>query len=476
MRALFRFFAAALFLLAGCATVPAEKALPDRMSAPPAWRNPPWDALAANGREWRGPSDNTPWWQGFSDEGLMSLVERAVAGNNDLAVVASRLASANALARAAASERRPLVGFEASSVRQRTPKARMAGMPEGGNWADSMPFTANAHQGAVKAFYDLDVVGRLSRAEAGAAKAAQAVQWDLDAARLRVVHAVVTTYTDFRYAEAVLHSVVERKTLCQELLDIEQARAQAGLVPLKAVRDAEATLSETNREEAVLTRELEGLRAQLAVLVGEPPQSFSLQASNKLPTAIGVPPDVPAEVLAHRPDLRAAWARVEAAGVDVELVDLERFPRITLTGALGFASSALSGFLRKDALAWLLGVGVGAPLFDGGRIQARVEQERANLEGAVAGYRQSVLVALRDVEQSLAALNAASRARGEARNELDRAARAEHDARREYAVGRTGKWALAKERIHRKAIEGAFLESERILAMASADVFFALGR
>lgn len=298
--------AAATLLLAGCAAVPMEQAIPEPTSPPPAWRNQPKDAHQADLR----------WWQGYSDDQLASFVERAIETNHDLAVAASRLASANALAKAAAAERLPFIGVEASTARQRTPKTRVGGVAENDAPAYAMPLTATAHQGGLKASYDIDVVGRLSRAESSAQKEAQAAGWDLDATRIALIHAVVTTYLECRYSDAMIRSAAERKRINEELIRIEQARAQAGLAPAKAVRDAETFLSETDRELAILNKDLEVSRAQLAILTGVSPQDFSLEfpVQGALPAALRVPSDVPAEALAFRPDLRAAWARVEAAG------------------------------------------------------------------------------------------------------------------------------------------------------------------
>lgn len=467
MNPLFSLATAATLVLAGCTALPVNQAVPEPAS-PPAWRNQPKDAHQADPR----------WWGGFADDRLASLIERAIEANHDLAVAASRLASANALAKAAAAERQPFIGVEASTAKQRTPKTRMAGGSENDAPAYAMPLTAKAHQGGLRASYDIDVAGRLSRAETSALKEAQAAGWDLDAARIAVIHAVVTAYLEYRYADAMIRSAAERKGINDELVRIEQVRVQAGVAPAKAVRDAEAFRSETDRELSSLNKDAEVSRAQLAILTGASPQDFSLDfpVAGKLPKALRVPSDLPADVLARRPDLRAAWARADAAGIDVERARLERFPKLALTGALGFASSALSGFLRKDALAWMLGVEASAPLFDGGRIEARVEHGQATLDGAIATYRQSVLIALKDVEQALTALNSADRLRTEASQGLDRALQTEREAEREYAAGRIGRGALAKERVQRNLAESALLDSERSLAIASADVFLAFGK
>lgn len=455
--------ATATLLIAGCATVPADLPEPDPVSPPPTWRNTAGNAYKADRQ----------WWLGFSDEWLARLVARAIGANHDLAGAAARLASAHALTKAAAAERLPHIDLEVSTAKQRPPTTPLAGGSEGGARA-RLP---SAHQAGLRASFDIDVAGRLSRTERSAIKEALAAKWDLEAVRIATIHAVVATYLEYRYTIAILRSTVERRCIGEELIRIERFRERAGVAPARAVRDAENLLSEIDKELSLLRRTAEMSRAQLAVLVGASPQEPAIAppVESKLPTALRVPSDAPAEVLALRPDVRAAWAKVEAAGIDAERTRLERFPRLALTGALGLASGALAGFLRKDAMAWMLGVEASAPLFDGGRIEARIEQAQAHRESTVAAYRQTVLAALQDAEQALAALSSADRLRAEAGRALDRALQNEREAEREFAAGRVGRGTPRREEMQRILAAETVLGSERDFAIASANVFLAFG-
>ncbi|MFN7177244.1 MAG: TolC family protein, partial [Thermaurantiacus sp.] len=195
-----------------------------------------------------------------------------------------------------------------------------------------------------------------------------------------------------------------------------------------------------------------------------------------LPHAWAIPA-VPADALARRPDVAAAFARLRAADQDAAAAVAARFPRITLTGSVGFLASAASGLFTADALAASLGGGLAGPILDFGRTAAEVERARARSAVAVADYRGAVLGAIAEVEANLAATKAARRqamALGDAVARLERA-RALVDS--QVAAGLAGADALADAdrrlalaRDARLAAEAAALDAAiRLEAAAGGD-------
>lgn len=110
---------------------------------------------------------------------------------------------------------------------------------------------------------------------------------------------------------------------------------------------------------------------------------------------------LPASAIGQRADVQAAWRRLEAATTDIERAQLERYPRVTLTGILGIVGSGFSGWLASDALAWIAGVAATLPIYDGGRIQAQVDAAAAQRAERQSGYRKAVYQALTEVEAAL---------------------------------------------------------------------------
>ena len=147
---------------------------------------------------------------------------------------------------------------------------------------------------------------------------------------------------------------------------------------------------------------------RLALLLAKAPMQFRLTsiASWEAPS-ITLPAYLPAAVLETRPDIAAMSERVRAANARIGEARAARLPQLTLTGAAGYASDALSKLIRGDAFEWSWGPALQLVLFDGGRLHARVEQARAQANQARLDYRQTALRAFEDVENALASITAA---------------------------------------------------------------------
>src|SRR5690606_16752267 len=147
---------------------------------------------------------------------------------------------------------------------------------------------------------------------------------------------------------------------------------------------------------------------KLALLLGKPPAAFSLPQQALARTPFVVPAGLPSSLLERRPDIAAAERALAAANARIGIAQAALFPRLTLTGTLGFESSELDELLHWSSRSFLLGPLLGTaltlPIFDGGRRQAGVDRARARYEEHVALYRQRVLQAFEEVENGLSAL------------------------------------------------------------------------
>jgi len=153
-----------------------------------------------------------------------------------------------------------------------------------------------------------------------------------------------------------------------------------------------------------LDRRRAELENALAVLLGEVPSAFQVRPEEWRTELPLVPAGVPSTVLTRRPDVSAAQNTMLAAQARVGAAKAAWFPRVALTASGGYASPELSDLFEWSSRAWLIGAFFSLPLLDGGRRQAGVDSSSAELEGAVATYREQVLVAFKDVEDQLAAL------------------------------------------------------------------------
>jgi NodT family efflux transporter outer membrane factor (OMF) lipoprotein len=141
----------------------------------------------------------------------------------------------------------------------------------------------------------------------------------------------------------------------------------------------------------------------IAVLVGEAPGNFTLATAPWVGTVPAIPPVVPSTLLQRRPDIATAERKVQAANAQIGVQTAAFFPTVSLTGSYGYAASELGHLISSSNSLWSYGASVAETLFDGGARIARVKQAKATHDQTVAQYRETVLEALQDVENQLAA-------------------------------------------------------------------------
>lgn len=377
----------AALVIAGCATPlpPVE----DRLlpATPAAFKET--DGRWAQAR----PADAQPrgeWWKSFGDAELNRWVAQAAEQNTSIQQAAARLQQARALARQTDSARSPQVGVGAGVSRQ-------AGLTNNG------PANTVASVG-LNLQYELDLFGRLSRASQAAELDAQSRAALLQSTRLLVQAETAQTYLALRTLDEERALVRDTVTAYRDTLRLTEARQQAGDIAELDVVRVRAEVAATEAEALALDQRRATLEHALAVLVGEAASSFQLPPLDWNAGLPVVPPGVPSTVLQRRPDVAAAQRSMLAAQARVGAAQAAWFPSVSLTGSAGQASSDLGDLFKWSMRSWGVGALLSLPVFDGGRRQAGVDSARAELDAALAGYREQVLVAFRDVEDQLAAL------------------------------------------------------------------------
>lgn len=408
---------AALFI-AGCAT-----ALPELPQDPP-----PPAAFKEAGTRWTvarpaESQDRGEWWKAFGDPALDRLVQQAAERNTSLQEAAARLAQARALVRSARADRLPQVGVGGGATR-----GAGANTPQGAT-------PATLVQAGASLSWEIDLFGRLSRAERAAALDAQAREGLLQSTRLLVQAETAQAYLALRALDAERALVRETVSAYADTLRLTQRRHQAGDVAELDVVRVQAELAANEADALALDRQRAQLEHALAVLVGESASAFTLDPatwSTALPT---IPPGVPGTVLARRPDVAAAQLSLMAAQARVGVAQAAWFPSIALTADGGFASPELGDLFKWSSRAWSVGALLSLPLFDGGRRESGVKSAEAQLDAQLAQYRGQVLNAFREVEDQLAALrllDEQARAQGRA---VDAARRASAISETRYRNG-----------------------------------------
>jgi len=376
----------AALVLAGCASVPAIEpgSLP---AAPAAFKEIDSRFTAAQPAEAQARGE---WWKPFGDPVLDDLVERAGRANNSVQVAAARLARARALARSVDAERAPQASASAGAVRLAEPLA-------GGS-------AATLASAGASVSYEVDLFGRLARASEAATLDAQASEALLQSTRLLVQADVAQAYLTLRALDDERAIVSDTVAAYRGTLDLTERRNRAGDVAELEVARARAELASTEAEAAALSRQRAVVEHALAVLVGEVASGFSFDVANARTSLPVVPAGVPSTVLARRPDVSAAMHGLKAAQARVGVAQAAWLPSLSLTASGGYASSEVSDLFKWSVRTWGIGALFSLPLFDGGRREAGVQAARADFDGALAAYRDQVLVAFKDVEDELSAL------------------------------------------------------------------------
>lgn len=366
--------------LAGCATRVTPPAKQAEVAAPAHWST----NVAA--------VENAPpaarWTILDDDRELLALVREAWEHNRDLAVAASNLDLARAQARIAGADRGPSVGVGLEAER--------AGRLHDTGPQDTFTLGLNLS-------WEADLWGRV-RDLAGAANArVVASEADYAAAHLSLAGEVARLWYDLRAAKARLALNEETARNLRSNLEIVERRYDAGLrtgldlrLARTEARAAESAASAGRQEVDALTRALE-------TLVGRYPAGL-LESAEALPELPVIPEvGLPAEMVAARPDLRAAEARYAAAAREAGAARKLRLPRLSLTAGVGTASNEFSDLLDRDFGVWNLVGGLTAPIFQSGRIAGQVDLAKAGEEQALERYAALLLNAYREVETALAA-------------------------------------------------------------------------
>ncbi|HRE81626.1 MAG TPA: efflux transporter outer membrane subunit [Opitutaceae bacterium] len=380
-------------LLSGCAVGPRYErpttALPGAFIEKGPWK----DAT---------PRDHLPkgrWWAIYQDGTLEQWVERANEASPTLQAAVARRDQAWALARMDRANLFPSLSVNPSADRGRG-QTRNASTGSRTDNAFSLPANLS---------YELDLWGRVRKlAESGRALA-EASEADYHNALLSVQADVVISYFSLRSLE-VEHTLLTRTVESRRRsLDIVKRRFQLGASGDYEVSLAETELATAESDLLANERERAAYKVMVAVLCGALPESFiPVVSADPLPLPPTIPLALPSELLERRPDVASAERTLAASHAQIGVAKAAYFPSINLLGSAGFASGELSDLLRWDSRIWSIGSAISLPIFQGGRLRANVDRAQAVYQEAFAGYRQSVLVAFRDVETALSDLRTLS--------------------------------------------------------------------
>ncbi|MDR2195123.1 MAG: efflux transporter outer membrane subunit [Gallionellaceae bacterium] len=359
------------------------------------------------------------WWKAYGDAQLDALIEEGLANSPSPKIAQDRVQKALAFARAADAARSPNINATLSSSRQRFSENYIYPPGVGGEW-----YTMNQLQ--LNIDYDFDLWNRHRAAYAGALNEAQATQVDQYAAQLLLSTSVARAFIQLQHAHEQRDVAQAMLAEREHLLDLTRQRVAAGIDSDLELKQAEAMVPATRQQLVQIDETLAVTRNQIAALIGRgPDRGLDIARPRlQLPSAAALPSRVPADLIGRRPDVLAQRLRVAAAAENITVAKADFYPDVNLAAFVGLQSLGLSEFLNSGSAIAGVGPALTLPIFHGGNARANLAGKNADYDLAVDQYNQTLVDALHDVADQLAALRSVDAQRAE----LDRAIAAATDA------------------------------------------------
>jgi multidrug efflux system outer membrane protein len=336
------------------------------------------------------------WWQGFGSPELSRLIGLAQAQNRDLAVAAARLQEARAEVTLQRSALFPAIDAQAQASRSGVGRVALASNGQQNST------TRNAFGLSGEASYDLDVWGLSRDNLRSAEEALKSSRFAERAVALTTTEAVANTYFAILTSRERIAIANEDITAINGILQTVKLKVRAGTASHLDLAQEQAQIESVQGELPVLEEQELEERIALAVLLGEPPEGFGVQAQSS--AAIQLPqtaPGLPSQLLLRRPDVAEAEANLASAHANLQAARAAFLPQFALSGSAGFSSAATNALLHGPSFLWDAGAQLVQTIFDGGKLIGQKDLAYATQEQLVASYQGAVLNAYADVESAL---------------------------------------------------------------------------
>jgi len=443
------------------------------------------------------------WWREFHDPELSSLVERTAAGNLDVRLATIRIAESRAQRGQARAAEFPTVNANTSYSRERLSQDGEISLLSGGASTSSNNVNTQANGGTgtsggipssitggtkippfnlfqygFDASWELDLWGRVRRSVENADASLQASAESRRASTLTAIAEVARDYLELRGYQTQLAIAKENLATAKQSLELTRQRYVGGLTTDLDVQNASAQVRTTAAQIPQLQQQQDQMINAISFLLGLQPRALRdelIAAKPVPPVPPRVPVGLPSELARRRPDIRQAEAQLHAATAEIGVAVAAFYPSVSLSGS--FSIQALDAKQLGDWNARQYGLGpvINLPIFQGGQLKANLDLAKANQVEAALTYRKTVLGALQDVENALAAYRTELRRNKSLEKNVAAQAAALEIARSQYIHGvttfinvLTAQNALAQQR-------QALIQSSLLLTTDVVNLYKALG-
>jgi len=444
-------------VLAGCAAPPAEQ------HETPQLELPAGTAL---------PGVQADWWKSFGDARLDALVAEALDNNRDLARAMARIDESRAVLRVARANQLPRVDANASAARQHF--GPNAPLTIGGGALTYDDFRAN-----LSVAYEVDLWGRAASLTASARDELLATEYARETLRTALAAQVVQSYATLQSLDSQVVLYGQAVQAQRDSVRLQRLRFRAGDISELDIQQLDAELIDNEAQLPKLDRARGDAERALSLVLGRSPKALVdggvARAETLTLRANGVPEGLPSDLLLRRPDVQAAEARLRAAGARIDAARAAYFPGITLTAAYGVNSTQLSNLFDGPSLAWNVGAALTQPIWDGGRIGANYDATKARQKQIELDYRDSVVVAFKEVRDALGAYSEASTTLQSGQRRAQALQRAAELTRLRFDGGESSRLDVINADRLALTAQAQNADAARALTSAQANVFRALG-
>jgi NodT family efflux transporter outer membrane factor (OMF) lipoprotein len=393
-----------MLLLTGCMVGPKYHAPSPSATAtapPTAYKESPTQFQDTDGWKVAQPQDamlHGKWWEIYNDPELNALEEKLNIDNQNIKQFFENFMTARTLIAEAHSQLYPTVGTSPSYQASQS--------------SSNLTNSSNANTGRTSSIASLpfdvswapDLFGKVRNTIREQQYNAQLSAADLENERLTEQASLAAFFFEIRGQDALQQLLNDTVEADKKALELARARYETGVDQRISVVEAEATLQAVESQAINLGVARAQFEHAIAVLVGANASQFSIPVKPLLTNAPAVPLGMPSALLERRPDIAAAERRMAAANAQIGIAYAAYYPTLSLSASYGYQSSNFSHFFNFPSKFWSVGPTVSETIYDGGLRRATVNQFITTYNADVATYRQTVLTAFQQVEDSLAAV------------------------------------------------------------------------
>jgi multidrug efflux system outer membrane protein len=412
------------------------------------------------------------WWTLYQDQELNALIDKALSNNKDIKLAVARIDEADAALREVGGFLYPQIDLNSGARRSRVTEA-------GANQQifNNPRSSYNVQLGTT---FELDFWGKLRRAKEAARAQALSSRYARDTVALSLTGLVASNYLTLRSLESQIAIAQENLKSRDASLALTKRRLEGGVASALDVQQAQVASSNLSAQIADLNRLKSLTLHQLAVLSGDLNLAVTglkttLADLKSLPIPPTPPAGLPSRLLEARPDVKQAEEQMIAANANIGVAKAALYPTISLTATFGGESMELADVLKSAARIWSGGVTLNLPIFDAGKLNAKVDQASARQKQTLASYEGAIQNAFREVNDALVNLRQYTEREQALYTSQQAAKKALELSENRYQSGYSSYIDVLDAQRAYNDSGLAFVQSRQARLIASVDLFKALG-